>query len=792
MAKDESPASAVVGQAGPADSDLAWKRFVLVDGAGARNSVLAHILHRTVAEIEVVKRVGSGGKRGWRAGDFDALFEKWNGRPPRDEEWPVPRFYKTRRSYEWQAPEVAVLATLVGQMSVTDIAQALTARLQSITGDASATRDRMAVQNQVARMGLMSSDLLGGIAAPDAAREVGSYQLVHQAIRRGDLMARKIGDRLLIGHKSWAAWKAKIQAPPEGYVQLSTLKGPLSIASDKLSEFSRLGYVPNAVQFKPFGTKGMHTTQFGSWYVPQATAEQLIADRREGRPMPWHGKPLLDNLKVTFRLWQERKHPKDCETCAQIWGNAGAPGSFDEYMQRYPALAHGAKRHLTMVWSPGMSVSELAQRSLRSESHVRRAIENGALAGSVIDGMQRITRTDAARWIARKCPTGDAQKSWLSFESAEKQYLLSEADLLDLCGRGVFKLKVGTNGPMRGVRYVLRQQCVQYREKVGFSQAEAAAKAKVTVPQLLELLQGVDWRGAKGIPLLTVQAVIKRIQSQEGYTVERASVELGAQPQWIEDRIADGTVTVKRNKWDDRLYLTEPMMARLRDALVKPRPRGRLDANWIRLSDAGQLAGVSTATLIRWGEAGDVRRSQEPNGMHYHQDDVRARARLYWKSSRYRRAKLPAWLVAEQRGAPIESAPQSAIQTRQRAAAEGRSGRVTPIAEDAATPLVDMVVGWLTSPKFYLNTLKTLRARFRRGQGEPSEGEARVRKLLAEGFPRLSDYDLVAFDEMDRATRGEVIDHAIAFVGASTDRLGAEHWSRVAVAIARRLAVGDS
>jgi hypothetical protein len=113
---------------------------------------------------------------------------------------------------------------------------------------------------------------------------------------------------------------------------------------------------------------------------------------------------------------------------------------------------------------------------------------------------------------------------------------------------------------------------------------------------------------------------------------------------------------------------------------------------------------------------------------------------------------------------------------------------VTPISEDAATPLVDMVIGWLTSPKFYLNTLKSLRSRFRFGHGEPREGEARVRKLLRERFERMSDYDLVAFDDMDRATRAEVIDQALAFIEATKERLGAEHWARIGVAIARRLA----
>ena len=32
------------------------------------------------------------------------------------------------------------------------------------------------------------------------------------------------------------------------------------------------------------------------------------------------GKLLLDNLRVTFKLWQARQHPSDCPTCREIWG----------------------------------------------------------------------------------------------------------------------------------------------------------------------------------------------------------------------------------------------------------------------------------------------------------------------------------------------------------------------------------------------------------------------------------------------------------------------------------------
>lgn len=100
---------------------LAWQRFVSIHGKGALNRDLAVILGRSVDEIDRAKKALGGASSGAaslrKAGGFDALFELWHGRPPADDEWPVPTFYERRGSYEWLPPEVALLATLVGQMS---------------------------------------------------------------------------------------------------------------------------------------------------------------------------------------------------------------------------------------------------------------------------------------------------------------------------------------------------------------------------------------------------------------------------------------------------------------------------------------------------------------------------------------------------------------------------------------------------------------------------------------------------------------------------------------------------
>jgi hypothetical protein len=285
-----------------------------------------------------------------------------------EEEWPAPKKYRDRRGYEWQAPELALLASLVGSFGTLEIAQILTERLRRITGDPEALRKPMAVQLTTNRIGLQTKDVVGGITTSEAGKEIGSLTIINQAIAKGDLKGMRVGRRWVIPHADWAAWKAKRIFPPEGFIPLRSLKEPLSIRSDKLSEFARLGYVPSAVRCNPYGTKGP-STQFGTWFIDPVVAERLIADRHAGRPMPWHGKPLEDNLRITFKLWQSRQHPSGCKTCAEIWGKGDAPNQFEDYAKRYPPLAHGAKRHLTMPWSPGLTLDEVARKAGCDRAH---------------------------------------------------------------------------------------------------------------------------------------------------------------------------------------------------------------------------------------------------------------------------------------------------------------------------------------------------------------------------------------------------------------------------------------
>lgn len=617
--------------------------FVLAHGWRADAHDLAAVTGASQQQILRLRASGACTKLA-RRHDFAALFGLWNGRPPQDREWPAPCRSRQGR-YEWQTPELALLASLVGQLGPAEIAAILTDGLRQRTGDPAAQRTKNSVLLRINGMGMQTSDVLGGITTAEAGRQIGSVVVVRQAIRTKALKARRVGRLLVIPHDAWEAWKAKRVFPPDGYVLLSSFKQALAIRSDKLSEFARLGFVPGAVRCNPFGVRGP-STKFGTWWIDKKVGEQLLADRRAGRPMPWHGKPLMDNLKVTFRLWQQRRHPVECATCAGIWGALGAPASFDEYAQRYPAVEHGAKRHLTMQWTPGLTVNEVASHSGIHVSRVRYAIKNRALAASTYRGRTYVTRTDASLWAERKCPTGDSPRSWISLDSACKQYLFTQPELRLLIASGQLPSKLGSEGAMRGIQYVLRHQCGRIREARGFTEEEAARKVGITTARLRILLEGVDWRKTQGIRLVTVQAVIKRLQSQAGYTLEEAAEALGTTAQWVKARTLDGTVRVSQAKWDRRrVYLTQPMLDRLREAQFAPTPKAKPGADWLSVGAAAQEAGVSTATVIRWAKDGELKRRECDSGRwQYHREAVRAKARTYWASVRFRRAHPPVWL----------------------------------------------------------------------------------------------------------------------------------------------------
>jgi len=618
--------------------------FIRTYGWRVRARDLAAVLGCSADDVKQVRRRVGTSSRATPA-RYDELFAAWHGRAPTDAEWPTPALVRVGQ-YEWLPNEDALVASLVGRLSVGEIAQTLTARLRMLTADQHACRTPGAVQNRLGELGLQTTDLVGGLSVAEAAREIGSRPVVQQAIRDGRLRPHRVGRLLLIPYAQWNAWKAERRAPPEGMVPLSSLREALGIRSDsKLPEFAKLGYIPTATLHVYDVTKVR-----GEWYVSAAVAETLLADRRAGRPMPWHGKPLATNLRATYRLWCQRKHPDHCETCKQIWGEDGAPQSYDAYVRRYPPLAHGAKRHLTLVWSQGLTLEQVAEAASCEVTRVREAVDNGVLQASIVEGVPRVTRSDSTRWIARRCPAGDHQRSWVSLAWAEHLYLFTADELHRLMESGMLRSKVGTDGAMRGVTYVLKQQLSDLRARLGFTMEQGAARVGVGIEQFRELLQGVDWRAQERVPLTTLQAVIKRYQSCHGWGIDEAAIELGTPASWVRDQVAAGIVKLSCTSWNpDRPYLTLAMMNRLRTAMeAGDDGRSHLGPDWLHLSTAAAEAGVAPATILRWHQAGDLLREPSASGWRYDRATVRRRARRYWSiENRRKRAVPPSWFLAD-------------------------------------------------------------------------------------------------------------------------------------------------
>lgn len=628
---------------------LNWQSFVATAPRGMPASFLAAIVRQPVQAVNAQRRAGSMGAPTKDAmASFVELFARWHGRPPLSEDWPTPLPAGAHggRSYRWLPPEDELLASLAGRMERGDIAAALTARLVKLTGNPKAERNAVSVQLRLNKLGLWSTDVVGGITIKQAVKEVGSDTIVRGAIRSGALQARRLGRLLVIPHAAWEAWKASRSIAPPGYVPLASIRVALGISSDsKLPEFAAAGYVPTAIRCNP-ARPGVHSGQFGTWYIDPKVARKLVADRRAGRPMPWHGQPLLCNLKHTHARWVARRHPSSCETCARIWGTAGAPSTFEAFCQQYHPLAHGAKRHLTRVWTPGLTTADVASQAKRPQADILAAIKSGALRATKRGCTYAITRTDATRWIARRCPLGNGDASWIGLRTATSSYGFKRKELQAFIDAG----KLETRGSAKTLQ-VMRQQVADLRRATGYTVKQAAAKLGVSVTAMKTLLAGVHWRQDGLVPMDTVQAAYKRLHTRQGFTLAEAAKEVRRPQAWIRARIQDGTIRVSRDDWDQRrLYVTKPMLARLRTAARRRavKPCALSDA-WINLAAAARLAGVSTATIVNWRRLGEIRAQAGARGpfARYARVSIMARARKYWRTCRFVRMSPPEWLQAE-------------------------------------------------------------------------------------------------------------------------------------------------
>lgn len=618
----------------------AWQQFIVDYGAGADAYYLSAVTGIPEKQIIRLRERLCGGLGTPKRHGFTELFSLWSGKPPSDADWPLPRQHKNGH-YEWQEREELQMAALAGTVSIPELANILTRRLQDLTGDCRAVRTLESVRNKFHEIGLQERDIPGAISLHEAGDEIGSYHVVHDVVTNRELPSFRSGRYLMIPREAWTRWKAKFCPPPPGFVRLSSIREALGIRSDaKLPEYAKNGYLQTAIL--------CHRNRGnGFWYIAQDEADRLTRDRRLGRPMPWYGKPSLCNQKATWKKFQERRHPDECQECARIWGKDGAPTTFEDFARRYHPLVQGAKRHLTRPWSQGLTIAEVSRRSGRNVRQIKSAIRNGTLITRDCDGA--ITSTQASLWISHKCPLGIREQSWMDFECACREYAFRRSELETLIRRGRVTEKRGQYGAQKGQRLVSKAQCANARGEIGYSPAAASRKLGLSRAQLFRYLEGLNWRTDQTIDRDTLLAVRKRMKRTYAIPLDEAAKQVGRSLSWIRGKARDGIIHPYQLPGDKRRhYLTQAMVHDLKRLASETKRAVHYRDAWFRLKYAAEHAGVSTTLITRWGCQGSVATRMRRSIRLYNRRDVERMARQVWGRNPGRRRSPPTWLIAEQ------------------------------------------------------------------------------------------------------------------------------------------------
>lgn len=620
-----------------------WRGFVIEYGRRVDADILAAILGQPSVEIDRVRRQ-AGTKPGPRR-PFAELFTLYRGRPPLEEDWPKPR--KQATGYEWLPPELAELARLVGLLPAADIAKVLTERLRRITGDPTAERAEHTVNVRVHKLGLLQSDVLGGLTILEAAKRAGvTKTLIYQELRRGTLRSFRVGDRHVIPVAVLDAWKGqRLPEPPKGWVKLWDIERSLGLKerSSRLSWYAKNGLVPGALFCAGH-----------RWWISPEGARELVRRARAGEPLPWHGKYTHPSVtKRSFDLWQRRRH-RDCAECTAIWQRVGgAPRTFEKFYPRWTRIPESMKRHVT---SPdGLSAARAAEYLGIDKHTICRAIAASELSGRREGPRWVIRRADLDAWVQRPdvlSHHGDQEP--LTFKHAAARYQFTEAFLRQLAADGLLVVAPRKDG-RPGVR---PWQIASLRARLGdLTLSQAAAAAGVSPQTFVRDARARGWRDGQPFTQEWVDRVRARQDAPWQLTLAEAAQRLGRTVAWVRHAIDVGVL--KALKGVDRRQrvvgrkLVEQLLRNGIPELPPTRGRGR-PVEWLQGFQACELAGVTIATIKRWAAIRAIRSrtwrpSDGPYGVRYHKGSVEKRARHYWlHENKFKRATPPAWLTTKE------------------------------------------------------------------------------------------------------------------------------------------------
>lgn len=605
---------------------MTWQTFVVTYGYDADGHELGAAVGQSVDAIERV-RVGGKCQHGPRR-EFSELFTLWHGYAPTEADWPPPRRFGD--TYEWQAPELAIVASLVGRSSTRQIAAVLTARLRRVTGDPAACRPAARVIAAMQKVGLSTHDLLGGLSTTDAAvRAHTSTNLIYQEIRRGKLKTFRVGHRLVIPVAALDAWKAsRLPEPPKGWIKLWDIRHQLGFSGvgEGLSWKARKGLIPQALFCAGF-----------RWWIPPAVAHDLLRRKKLGLAMPWRGHVEPTTARRSFELWQSRRHAH-CAECAAIWNTVGGePRTFEVFYPRWMQIPEDRKRHLTAP--DGLSATRAADLYGFERHTLTLAIANGIVPATRVGAKYVITRADLQRWLKRR-----TSHQPLTLLHAASRAGIPLSAVRAAIRRGEVKTVRRHDGrPGLHAREVMRLRV----SRGGLSVSEAATRCEVSVPTFLKDAQAHGWIKGQTITVAFVRHLAKRRNAGWQLTFEAAAQRLGVSLDWIERAIEQGHLAILRGVDARRRLVGRKRVDALRRTGLPILTERVETEGWLLLTQTRALAGVSVTTVLRWKTLGWLTTKPAHRGVYFSDTSLRAAARRHWAAKRYRFKQAPAWLQAE-------------------------------------------------------------------------------------------------------------------------------------------------